>query len=97
MIYYLLNNISFQPISIFLMLPIGFVFSFQIRNKKVYYIDIGIFILLLIILTMIMVPALDFLGIFKRYIVPSSNILSLIIFLFGYYLGYIITKDNNNL
>lgn len=77
------------------MLPIGFICTYQTRNTKIDYIDIVTFTLLSIIIIMIMIPTVDFLGIFKQYIVPSSQLLSLIIFLFGFFLGYFITKENN--
>ena len=48
---------------------------------------------LLILIVMFMMPSIDFLGIFKQYIQPSMNILSLILFLLGYYLSYLLTKD----
>lgn len=94
-VYYLINGVNFNPFSIYLMLPIGFIFTYQTRNKKIDYIDIVVLALLLIIIIMIMFPIVDFLGIFKQYIVSSSQLLSLIIFLFGYFLGYFITKEKN--
>ena len=92
-IYYLLKMNSLNPFSIFLMLPIGFIFAFQLRDKAIELIDIMVFVILLILIVMFMMPSIDFLGIFKQYIQPSMNILSLILFLLGYYLSYLLTKD----
>lgn len=96
-IYYLLKMDSLNPFSIYLMLPIGFIFAFQTRNKAIDFIDIVILTMLLMLIVMFMIPPLDFLGIFKKYIQPSINILSLILFLLGYYIGYLITKDIHNI
>ena len=72
-----MNTSIFNPLSVFLMFPMGFIFAFQIRNKTLQTIDIIIFILISYFILSCIMPPFDLLGIFKKYILPTSNILSL--------------------
>ena len=78
--------------SIILMLPIGFVFSYKTRTKKIDYIDKLILAFLSLMIFIFMYPSIDVFGLLRKNMIAFSKILGLIMFLFGYYFSYFLTK-----
>lgn len=97
LIYYFINKTKFNPVSVWFLFIAGGVYAFNIRSTSIDIVDLIYLIILLYVVATIYFPRIDILGIFIRYIIPTSNLLSLILFMLGYNVSYIFTKTDKTI
>lgn len=90
--YFIYNGSNYTPNSLLFILMIGFTASYKTRTKKIDYIDKVIFLLIFLIIIVSVIPSINYFGLLRNYIKPFSNIISLVIYLFGTNIGYLFTK-----